>query len=71
MSNEIIYNHDGKFIDDVSSIIESSQRYAYHAVDSILVLRNWLLGKRIATENMSGTGSERYGLKLSPHYLKN
>ena len=64
MNNEIIYSQDGKLIDDISNIIESSQRYAYHAVDSILVLRNWLLGKRIATENMGGTGSERYGTEI-------
>ncbi len=64
MNNEIIYNQNGKLMDDVSNIIESSQRYAYHAVDSILVLRNWLLGKRIATENMGGTGSERYGAEI-------
>ena len=64
MNNEIIYNQNGKLMDDVSNIIESSQRYAYHAVDSILVLRNWLLGKRIATKNMGGTGSERYGAEI-------
>ncbi len=64
MSNEIIYNQDGNLVDDVSNIIESSQKYAYHIVDSVLVLRNWLLGKRIANENMGGSGSERYGTEI-------
>lgn len=28
------------------------------------MLRNWLLGKRIANENMGGSGSERYGTEI-------
>ena len=47
--------------EDLSSIIESAQRSAYQTVDRILVLRNWLLGRRIAKESMSGTHAERYG----------
>ena len=54
-------NEPNKLYEDVSSIIESAQRSAYQAVDRILVLRNWLLGRRIAEENMSGTHAERYG----------
>ncbi len=35
------------FYNDLSGIIESAQRTAYKSVDRIVVLRNWLLGKRI------------------------
>ena len=30
----------------------------------LLVIRNWLLGKRIAEEELSGTHAERYGEKI-------
>ena len=69
MSNEIIYNQDGNLIDDVSNIIESSQKYAYHIVDSVLVLRNWLLGKRIANENMGAQVRKDMEQRLLQNYL--
>lgn len=47
--------------EDLSSIIELARKSAYQTVDRILVLRNWLLGKRITEESMSGTHAERYG----------
>ena len=59
--NEIILS---KFYEDLSSIIESAQKSAYQAVDRILVIRNWLIGKRIAEEELSGTHAERYGEKI-------
>ena len=49
---------------DLSSIIESARKSAYQAVDRILVLRNWLLGKRIAEEELTGTHADRYGEKI-------
>ena len=33
-------------------------------VDRILVIRNWLLGKRIAEKELSGTHADRYGEKI-------
>lgn len=52
------------FYNDLSSIIESASKSAYQMVDRILVIRNWLLGKRIAEEELSGTHAERYGEKI-------
>ena len=49
---------------DLSSIIESARKSAYQAVDRILVIRNWLLGKRIAEEELAGTHADRYGEKI-------
>lgn len=49
---------------DLSSIIESARKSAYQAVDRILVIRNWLLGKRIAEEELAGTRADRYGEKI-------
>ena len=53
-----------EFYNDLSSIIESARKSAYQMVDRILVIRNWLLGKRIAEEELSGTHAERYGEKI-------
>nr|WP_294213872.1 DUF1016 N-terminal domain-containing protein [Pseudobutyrivibrio sp.] len=41
--------------------MENAQQSAITTVNTVLVLRNWLLGMRISTENMSGTRAERYG----------
>ena len=49
---------------DVAQIIEAAQRSAYTAVDQILVIRNWLLGKRISEEDLAGTAKERYGAQI-------
>ena len=37
---------------DMCGIIESSQKTAYRAVNTILVQRNWLIGYRIAEEEL-------------------
>lgn len=50
--------------EDLSSIIESAQKAAYRSVDQILVLRNWLIGRRIASEKLIGTQEKRYGEKI-------
>ena len=58
------YHFTNDIFSDVKTIIETAQRNAYHAADRILVLRNWLLGKRISEEILTGTRSERYGNKI-------
>ncbi|SFL32312.1 Predicted nuclease of restriction endonuclease-like (RecB) superfamily, DUF1016 family [Lachnospiraceae bacterium KH1T2] len=70
MANNIVFKQDGNLFDDVSEIVESAQKFAYQSVDRILVLRNWLLGKRIATENMFGTREDRYGAKIIDELAK-
>ena len=45
-------------------IIESSQKAAYQAVNTTLVRRNWLLGYRIASEEMQGEDRARYGAEI-------
>ena len=41
-------------LNDMCGIIESSQKTAYRAVNTLLVQRNWLLGYRIAEEELGG-----------------
>ena len=54
---ETIYN-------DVSTIVKEARETAYKAVDIALLKRNWLLGKRIAEEELKDTRIENYGLEI-------
>ena len=49
---------------DMCGIIESSQKTAYQAVNVALVQRNWLLGYRIAEEELGGQERSEYGLQV-------
>lgn len=49
---------------DMCGIIVSSQKAAYQAVNATLVRRNWLLGYRIASEEMQGEERAKYGAKI-------
>ena len=49
---------------DMCGIIESSQKAAYQAVNTALVRRNWLLGYRIASEEMRGKERAKYGAEI-------
>ena len=44
----------GDIFKDVQNIIEQTRNYAYQAVNVAMVQRNWLLGKRIADEELQG-----------------
>ena len=41
-------------LNNMCGIIESSQKAAYQAVNTLLVQRNWLIGYRIAEEELGG-----------------
>lgn len=49
---------------DMCGIIESSQKSAYQAVNTMLVQRNWMIGYRIAEEELGGEERSEYGLKI-------
>ena len=49
---------------DMCGIIESSQNAAYQAVNTLLVQRNWLLGYRIASEELQGNERAEYGAEI-------
>ena len=64
MNDMIAYSKTDDIFQDSVNIIEAARHNAYQSVDRILLLRNWLLGKRIAEENMDGTRTDRYGAKI-------
>ena len=63
--NELIeYKNTDNIVNDACEIIDSAQKAAYRAVNSTLVIRNWLLGKRICEEELKGEKRAEYGNKL-------
>ena len=56
-----IYKGDGDLLTDAKAIIETARSAAYRSVNVALVQRNWLLGKRIAEEELKGADRATYG----------
>lgn len=63
-SMEIKYHKTDNVFEDVCSIIESARDYAYKSVNIALVERNWLIGYRIAEEELKGNDRADYGLEI-------
>jgi predicted nuclease of restriction endonuclease-like (RecB) superfamily len=59
-----IYQKSENIISDMQVIIDASQKQAYQAVNMFLVKRNWLIGHRIAEEELKGEERAEYGLKV-------
>ncbi len=49
---------------DMRGIINSAQKAAYQAVNVALVQRNWLIGYRIAEEELRGERRDNYGAEI-------
>ncbi|MDT4376938.1 PDDEXK nuclease domain-containing protein [Blautia coccoides] len=64
--NNIMANYvkTDNILNDMGEIIESSQKAAYQAVNTTLVQRNWLIGCRIAEEEMQGENRAEYGSEI-------
>ena len=59
--NYIATKFTENIVEDAKLIIEASQKAAYSAVNLALLQRNWLLGKRIAQEELKGQNRAEYG----------
>ena len=51
-------------LQDAQQIIEISQNSAYRAVNVAMIQRNWLLGRRIAEEELQGSNRAGYGTEI-------
>lgn len=72
--NNIIMNNYRKtdnILNDVHNIIEVSQKEAYRAVNTMLSQRNWLIGYRIAEEELAGEERAEYGAEVIKKLSKN
>jgi predicted nuclease of restriction endonuclease-like (RecB) superfamily len=64
-NDEITYIKTHNLLQDAQQIIETSQNFAYRAVNVAMIQRNWLLGKRIAEEELQGKErAELYGAEI-------
>lgn len=65
-NNDIMgkYQKSENILDDIQKIIDASQKEAYWAVNTILTQRNWLIGYRIAEEEMKGENRAEYGANI-------
>lgn len=60
-----MYIKTQNLLTDTRTIIETAKQTAYRSVNIVLVQRNWLLGKRIAEEQLgSQTREELYGQNI-------
>ncbi len=51
-------------LNDICSIIDSARDYAFQSVNLALVERNWLIGYRIAEEELKGQDRANYGKEI-------
>lgn len=61
---EVKYEVSSNLLHDLSVIIDEARHKAYAAVNIVMVQRNWLLGKRIAEEELRGEDRAEYGAKI-------
>ena len=59
-SNMIEYRRTGDVLKDTERIVDAAKNHAYQSVNVILVQRNWLIGRRIAEEELTQNGSLRF-----------
>ena len=60
----IKYSKTDNVLNDVCSIINSARDYVYQSVNIAVVERNWLIGYRIAEEELKGEGRADYGTEI-------
>ena len=53
-----------ELLSDVKSIIEQSRKQAYQSVNTLLVRRNWYIGKQIAEVELHGAERADYGAQI-------
>lgn len=61
---EFNFKNTDNVLADVCSIIDSARDYAYQAVNIALIKRNWLIGYRIAKEELKGKERANYGKEI-------
>ncbi|MGN0362223.1 MAG: PDDEXK nuclease domain-containing protein, partial [Bilifractor sp.] len=63
-TNLIEYHRTGDILKDTEEIVDAARKRAYQSVNVLLVQRNWLIGRRIAEEELSQSGRAEYGLEV-------
>lgn len=66
----IEYRKSNNILEDAKTIIESAQSFAYLAINYAITQRNWLLGRRIAEEDLGGEARAEYGKSVIKNLSK-
>lgn len=69
-SQIVLYQQTADIVQDAKIIIESARQQAYQSVNTILVVRNWQLGHRIAMEELGGQQRADYGKQVISNLSK-
>ncbi len=69
-SSIIKYSKTDNVLNDICSIIDSARDYAFQSVNIALVERNWLIGYRIAEEELKGKDRANYGVEVIKNLSK-
>ena len=67
MANEIdkiLTEPEKQFVSDLRNIAGEAKRQAYRAADHMLVIRNWLIGRRIVEQEQEGQERAGYGKQV-------
>lgn len=64
------FNKTDDILADMQEIIETAQKKAYHAVNTLIVQRNWLIGYRIAVEELGEEKRAEYGMQVIKNLSK-
>lgn len=60
----ILFTSTTDILQDMRGVIEVARESAYQAVNIAIVQRNWLIGRRIAEEELRGENRAEYGLEI-------
>ena len=60
----IKYSKTDNVLNEICTIIDSAKDYAFQSVNLALVERNWLIGYRIAEEELKGQDRANYGKEI-------
>ena len=58
----------GDIFKDAQNIIEQTRNYAYQAVNTAMIQRNWMLGKRISDEELQDGNRAEYGKEVIKNF---
>ena len=64
MANDIQTKKEQAFLSDLQSIVATARRKGYEAVNQIIVICNWLIGRRIVKQEQQGKQRAEYGKHL-------
>ena len=71
-TTEKLTQPEKNFVSDLKHLAGEARRQAYRSADHLLVVRNWLIGWRIVTQEQNGEERAKYGkhvLKLASQTL--